>query len=236
MQSFSRRQHDHHPIRNPTLEILEGIMSTMITPITNEADWLELRENYITSTQSASLFGLSMPSQPTAFELWHIKRGTIDGNVVQNDRMKWGKRLEGTIAEGIAEDNGFKLVPIKAFVHDDTDKIGSSFDYLIHYGQDGMALLEIKTVAYRDYKEKFIEDDELDFIEAPEYYEVQVQHEMEVLRGLDSFKHIDKCLLAVFVMDTREVKLLWRDYDPVMGAGIRAKVRKFWEIVRSPRA
>lgn len=203
-------------------------MKPLIAPITDESQWLERRKNYITSTESASLFGLQMPSLPTAFEIWHIKRGLIDKVVDVNQRMVWGRRLEAVIAQGIADDNEWKLAPLRAFAYDDNDKIGSSFDFVIEVPGRGHGLLEIKTVSYRDYKEKFIEDEETDFIEAPAYYEVQVQHEMEVL---DQY---DFCVLAVFVMDTRDVKLLWRDRDRSMGAAIREKVRKFWAMEAPP--
>jgi predicted phage-related endonuclease len=202
--------------------------------IVDEQEWLEKRKNYVTSTEAASLFGLQMPSLPTAFELWHIKRGLIDHAVDVNARMIWGRRLEAVIASGIAQDYEFAISSLDDFAYDDADKIGSSFDYEIVCPERGPALMEIKTVSYRDYKEKFIEDDERGpdglpvFIEAPPYYEVQVQHEMEV---------IDKygwCCLAVFVMDTRDVKLLWRQRDREMGAAIRQRVREFWAMKEPP--
>lgn len=203
-------------------------MTTNIAAIADEAQWLEQRKQYITSTESASLFGLNMPSMPTAFEIWHIKRGLIDKAIDVNSRMVWGRRLERSIAEGIAQDHGWKIVPLRAFAYDDQDKIGSSFDYVIETPDRGHGLLEVKTIAYRDWKEKFIEDDETDFIEAPAYYEVQVQHEMEVLNKYDW------CCLAVFIMDTRDVKLIWRDRDRVMGQAIRNKVKSFWSSTEPP--
>lgn len=203
-------------------------MPTKLMTITDEAAWLEKRKSYVTSTESASLFALQMPSLPTAYELWHIKRGLIDGNVAENARMVWGKRLEHAIAEGIAQDNGFHLMPMNAFAYDDDAKMGSSFDYVIQLSDGTLALLEIKTVSYRDYKEKFIEDSDSDFIEAPAYYEIQVQHELECL---DKY---DRCLLAVFVMDTRDVKMLWRNRDRDMGAALRKKVREFWDMAEPP--
>ena len=203
-------------------------MTTQLTPIRDKDEWLDKRKSYITSTESASLFGLQMPSLPTAFELWHIKRGLMDQGIEVNNRMIWGNRLEDVIAKGIAEDAGFKLFPMHAFAHDDDDKIGSSFDNVIECPERGTCLLEIKTVAYRDYKEKFIEDDDSNFIEAPEYYEVQVQHELEVLGKYDW------CCLAVFVMDTRDVKLIWRERDKDFGAAIRNKVREFWAMEEPP--
>jgi len=203
-------------------------MKTQFVAIRDEAAWLEKRGHYVTSTESASLFGLQMPSMPTAYELWHVKRGLIDRVVDVNSRMVWGRRLEQSIAAGIAEDNGFKLLPMRSFAFDDEDKIGSSFDNVIEIPDSGHGLLEIKTVSYRDYKEKFIEDSESGFIEAPAYYEVQVQHELEVINKYEY------AMLAVFIMDTREVKLLYRSRDKEMGAAIRVRVKEFWEMQSPP--
>lgn len=199
-----------------------------LIPIKDEASWLERRKNFITSTESASLFGLQMPSLPTAFELWHIKRGLIDGDIVANSRMIWGRRLEDVIAKGIAEDEGWKISELNVFAEDSKAKMGSSFDYMIVCPAHGPALLEVKTIAYRDYAAKFIEDDDGDFIEAPPYYEVQVQHQLECLPD-----HNLACL-AVFIMDTREYVLLWREQDKDMGRIIRNKIDAFWRSTEPP--
>ena len=203
-------------------------MKTQFVAIRDEATWLEKRGGYVTSTESASLFGLQMPSLPTAYELWHIKRGLIDRVTEVNSRMIWGRRLEASIAAGIAEDNQLKLMPMRSFAFDDEDKIGSSFDNIIEHPERGHGLLEIKTVSYKNYKEKFVEDSETGFIEAPAYYEVQVQHELEVA---DKYNF---ALLAVFIMDTREVALLYRDRDRDFGAAIRKKVKEFWASTQPP--
>jgi len=191
--------------------------------ITDENLWLAKRKSYVTSTESSSLFGLQMPSLPTAFELYHIKISQeVDPIFNENERMIWGRRLEDVIAKGVAEDNNWTIEPLKVFAYDDDDKIGSSFDYKGHNEEKGQFLIEIKTVAYRDYKMKFVEDDDSDFIEAPAYYEVQVQHELECIG------EYEWCALVVFIMDTRDVKILWRKRDRDMGAKIRAKIRHFW--------
>jgi putative phage-type endonuclease len=189
----------------------------------NREEWLEARKSNINSTEIASLFGVSMPSAPTAFELYHIKQGTISGEIEDNAFMKWGRRLEDVIARGIAQDEGWTIEPLDDYEFDPVERIGSSFDYVIN----GEALLEIKTTTYGEFKKKFIVDDD-GFIEAPEYYEFQCQHELEVA---DRF---EKICLAVFILDTREYKLLWRDRDREFGQGIRNKVKWFWSLKQPP--
>lgn len=199
-------------------------------PIADEATWLEWRKNYITSTEAASLFGLQMPSLPTAFELYHIKISKeVTHEVDVNERMIWGRRLEDVIAKGIAEDEGWDIKPMNMFAADDDARMAASYDFEAVCPERGAFNLEVKTISYREYKEKFIEDDETDFIEAPAYYEVQVQCQMELDR-----RH-DLTCLAVFIMDTREYKLLWRKRNAEMGAKIKAKVKHFWHSGEIPK-
>lgn len=199
-------------------------MTVKMLPIGDEETWLKWRKNYITSTEAASLFGLQMPSMPTAFELYHQKiTKEIESNTEVNQRMIWGRRLEDVIARGIADDEGWIITPMNMFAADDAYHMAASYDFEAECPERGKFNLEIKTISYKDYKEKFIEDDETDFIEAPAYYEVQVQCQMELDR-----RHELSCI-AVFIMDTRDYKLLWRKRNPEMGAKIKAKIKHFWE-------
>jgi predicted phage-related endonuclease len=199
-----------------------------LTPIIEESAWLDLRKKYVTSTESASLFGFQMPSRPTAFELWHIKRGLIDEAVEVNNFMIWGRLFEGAIKDVIALDHpDWKISPMRVFAHDD-DGMGSSFDNTILHPEKGSCLLEIKMTTYREWKEKFVEDDDGEFIEAPPYYEIQCQHELECLE-----RHNHICL-AVALMDTREIRYIWRERDREMGAAIRKKIKDFWAMQEPP--
>lgn len=197
-------------------------------PIQSEKQWLAKRSKYITSTEVSSLYGLQMASLPTAYELWHIKRGLIDNDIKENNFMLWGKRLEAVIAQGIAEDNQLEIEHLKIFAYDDDIGIGSSFDYAIKTPDGKKALLEIKTTTYREYKQKFTEDDDGEFIEAPAYYDVQCQVELAMM------PEYSLICLAIFILDTREVKFIWRDRDESMIKAIKNKVNEFWESTEPP--
>lgn len=210
---------------------------TKILQITDEAYWLDKRTKYITSTDSASLFGLQMPSRPTAYELWHIKNGLIDEAVSKDDPfLYWGKELEQAIARIIKKENpDWDIKPMHGFAYDDYDRIGSSFDYTVTVPEKGTGLLEIKMTNFKTWKDKFIEDDEKDpetgrpvFIEAPPYYEVQCQHELE---ALDKYDFI---ILAVAVVDYRQMHYIWRDRDRDFGGAIRDKIKEFWNMKEPP--
>jgi len=76
----------------------------------NREQWLEMREDHITSTQAAALFGAS--PYMTKWELWHLKARTIPDKFRDSERMAWGRRLEKAIAEGVAEERGWDIRPM----------------------------------------------------------------------------------------------------------------------------
>ena len=66
----------------------------------SKEEWLSLRHENINSTEVSALFGCS-PYQ-TLYELWHIKKGNLKDSFVDNERVKWGTRLQDSIAMGIS--------------------------------------------------------------------------------------------------------------------------------------
>ena len=138
-------------------------------------DWLKLRAHDITSTEVPALFGLS--PYVTPFELWHRKRS---GNVVeieQNERMKWGTRLQDSIALGIAEDQKWKVSRRAQYGRLPELRLGASFDFTIH-DDAGDGLLEIKNVDPLVLRDEWVVEDEE--VEAPAHIEMQVQHQLLV--------------------------------------------------------
>lgn len=139
----------------------------------SEEHWLQLRTPDITSTEIPALFGIS--PYLTRFELWHRKKEQLTVRLEQNERMKWGNRLEDAIARGLAEDNGWDIRRIRRYMRIPELRIGSSFDFEI-VRQD--SLLEIKNVDGLAFKEGWlVEDGE---VEAPPHIELQVQHQLTV--------------------------------------------------------
>jgi predicted phage-related endonuclease len=225
--------------------------NTKIFQITDREYWLDKRKSYITSTESASLFGLQMSARPTAYELWHLKRGIIEEADGDSNYLSWGREMEPAIMRLIqAENPEWDIKPMHGFAYDDEDKIGSSFDYVATIpreivqkflpnleidGEFATGLIEIKMTNYKNWMEKFIIDDEIDeetgrpvFIEAPSYYEVQCQHELEALNKYDFI------ILAVAVVDYRTLNYIWRERDREFGKAIREKIKEFWYMQEPP--
>ena len=193
-------------------------MTEIITP-NDEAHWLAMRKQDITSTESAALFGMS--PYLTAFELWHRKRSGDVPEFKVNGRMKWGNRLEAAIAHGIAEEMGWTVVPLKSYMRDPTLRMGSSFDFQIT-SFDEPVHLEIKNVDYLAFRDGWIEHED-GTIEAPEHIEMQVQHQMAV-------SGYRKAFICAFVGGNR-FELIERERDATVIAAIRSKVAAFWKTV-----
>lgn len=186
----------------------------------NHMHWLNLRMKDITSTESSALFGLS--PYCTKAELWYRKKDNLRVDFEENMRMKWGSRLESTIAAGIAEDSGWQIRPMKEYIRLPQLKMGSSFDYAILSGNGvDFGLLEIKNVDSLQFKEKWIVDG--DDIEAPPHIEIQVQHQMFV-------SGLSVAYIGAFV-GGNNVVLIKRDRDDALIEKIKFSVLNFWNSI-----
>ena len=195
-------------------------MPTEIITPSDQAHWLQLRTQDVTSTESAALFGMS--PYVTHFDLWHRKRSGQVPEFKANERMKWGSRLEAAIAAGIAEEMGWTIEPLKTYWRDPDLRIGSSFDFVITNLPEGPAHLEIKNVDYLAFRGGWLEHDD-GSIEAPEHIEMQVQHQMSVSGFARSF-------IGAFVAGNR-FEIIERQRDEDVIRAIRAKVAEFWRTV-----
>lgn len=192
-----------------------------IIPFTTEADWLKARQQDVTSTESAALFGMS--PYITRFELWHRKKHGGAPDFQTNARMDWGNRLEAAIAQGIAAEQGWEIRPMKEYFRLPDLRIGSSFDFVITNHPSGQpAHLEIKNVDYLAYRDGWlVEDDGL--IQAPEQIEMQVQHQM-LCSGFP------RSYIGALIGGNRGV-VVERERDDTVIAAIRHRIAQFWASV-----
>lgn len=194
---------------------MTGKLATMKKKDT-KIEWLKKRLEVITSTEVSALFDAN--PYMTHFELWHRKHDQEVVEIEPNERMKWGTRLEPAIAKGIAEDQGWKIKPLK-FMRMVEHRIGASFDYEIV--PDG--LLECKNVDGYAYKEGWaVEGDE---VEAPPHIEFQVQ--VELMVSEKKFAYIGA------LVGGNRVVLLKREPIPSVQAAIIERVGKFWASIES---
>lgn len=214
-------------------------MNREFNSFSTEAEWLSMRDQDITSTECAALFGCS--PYATAYELYHRKTGQLVVEFETNDRVKWGNRLESAIAYGIAEDLGLLVEPFKVYARIPELRIGSSFDFKVvgidpnYQGSDetyrdlfreyGPGVMEIKNVDGLQFRRGWITGDDK---EAPPHIELQAQHQMEVA-GLPY------TIMAPLV-GGNSPQPFYRLRDLAIGEAIRAKVAEFWQRVEDGRA
>ncbi len=184
----------------------------------NEKEWLELRSKDLTSTDISSLFGLS-PYQ-SKFELWQRKKNNIQTEFKENERMKWGTRLESAIARGIGEDLDLPVKPFKSYMRISPQRLGSSFDFVI--GKEDETILEIKNVDSLQFKNNWTIEDGI-VTEAPAHIELQIQHQLLV-----SGK---KNAIIGALVGGNSLTLLKRDLDTNITKRIEEEAAKFWDSI-----
>lgn len=202
----------------------------------DEDEWLKLRLFDITSSEVAALFGMS--SYITEYELYFRKK---QGKVViqeEEEWTKWGKRLQDTIAAGVAEDQGWKIRKMTEYMRDPELRMGASFDFSIEpkpiiaepatettspiFQEQQVGLLEIKNVFGMIFKDQWLEDDDGN-LEAPPHIELQVQHQLAVSGR--SFAYI------AALVGGNQIELIKREPVPEIIAEMKKRIKKFWENV-----
>lgn len=176
--------------------------------------WLKMRSEVLTSTEISALFGVN--PYMTEFELYLHKSAKQPIHINENERMKWGTRLQDAIANGIAEDKGWSIRPMAEFITLPDLRLGSSFDYEIR-SQD--SLLEIKNVDSLIYRDKWIDDGIT--LEAPPHIELQLQHQMLVAGK-------KKGWICAFV-GGNSITMIERDLREDISNAIIKKSKEFWK-------
>ena len=174
---------------------------------------LEKRKNYITSTEVSALFGVSKYQTP--FGLWHLKKGKLEDDFKENERMEWGLAIEEIIARAACEKLGMdKPIRMDEFLFCDKKRVGSSFDF-----ESELMIIECKNVDGLVFRDEWVaEGDQI--LEAPLHIELQVQHQLLVTGGA---KLILACLAGGNKLYTKMVEA-----DDHIQNEILKKVAEFW--------
>lgn len=176
----------------------------------SDEEWLAARREVVTATDAPAVIGVS--PWKSALQVYCEKLG-LEGPSGESERMAWGRRLEGVIAEAYAEETGRKVAPPAERLsrHPRIAWMGASLDRLIEDPERGIGVLEIKTTAMR------IDED------LPLHWLVQVAHQLEVAQARWGS-------IAVLQGGNR---LLWRDVEvnEVFTQALLEKEEVFWRCV-----
>jgi putative phage-type endonuclease len=187
-------------------------------------EWLKIRHDHVSSTDSPALFGMS--PYLTALELAVALKADLPTENETNERAVWGQRLQFAIARSFAHDNALKVRAMSAYASLETG-MGASFDYEIvghtrlempwceYYDQYGAGVLEIKNVDSLVYRNEWQED------EAPAHIEIQLQHQLHTCGR-------EWGVIAVLIGGNRLSTIL-RRRDKEVGDAIEAKIVDFRE-------
>ena len=186
--------------------------------------WLNERTKDITSTEIASLFGIS--PWTTAYELWYRKKDGLIVEIEENKRMFWGTKLQDAIAAGVAEEQGWNIRRMDEYGRIPELRIGASFDFSIEpsvcdVGKFPSGLLEIKNVDGLQFKKGWIVDG--DNVEAPPYIELQVQHQLLVSGR--AYAYIGA------LIGGNNLVLIRRETSPKIHEAIKQKAAEFWKSI-----
>lgn len=187
-------------------------------------EWLRARVEDVTSTESPALFGIS-PYQ-TKFELWHRKKSkmVVDSELT-SERVKWGTRLQDSIAKGIAEDMGWQIRRMDEYIREPDFKMGASFDYAIEDDKEP-GILEIKNVDSLMFRENWIIESEN--IEAPPHIELQLQHQLAVSKRYVGY--------IGALIGGNKVILIRRNADDKIILNLKIKIAEFWKSIETNHA
>jgi putative phage-type endonuclease len=189
-------------------------------------DWLALRHQFVSSTESAAVFGHSPYLTP--YELAVYKSDKAKDDFAGNERTEWGLALQRPIADKFAEKHGLKIRALNAYAA--RGAIGASFDFEIvgaegtgalaeMYRTHGAGVLEIKNVDAWIYKQQWVDG------EAPAHIEIQVQHQLEAIER-------EWAIIGVLVGGNRMEHIVrWRDKE--VGRAIDVKCTEFLENLKA---
>lgn len=187
-----------------------------------------MRQQDVTSTDAAALFGLS--PHRTLLELWYDKR---DGKPLipfeQDERMEWGQLFEPAIATWRARREGVAIRELREYIRAPKFRLGTSLDYGVLADPDDTSPLapirkiyECKNVSYLEFRDNWEETS--DGLAAPDWIEIQVQQEMGLAR-------VPEAEIVVCVGGC-EGFVLHREFNPDVFAGIVDATMEFWDSIR----
>lgn len=145
------------------------------------ARWLEERRSGIGGSDAAVVMGASRWKSP--FALWAEKTGLADLSTEETEIQRWGHIMEEPIRQEYERLTGRRVIrtdPYKVTRHPTLPFMICTLDGMVEADdREGLGPLSIKTVA--PFKAKEWEDETEERPEAPIEYEVQLQHETEVV-------------------------------------------------------
>lgn len=186
---------------------------------TQRHEWLESRRAGIGSSDVAKIVGLSRFG--TALDVYLDKVNPVAASTrPMEPRLEWGQRAEPMIAAAIMDHHGWSLAKPKTVTHKQHEFLLASPDRENNNGE----LIEIKTAERPDGW------GEPETAEIPDYYWLQVQHQLEVVAS--HRPDVETCWVFVLIGqgDFRRYRI---PRDPGYLDTVYDSLREFWTAVET---
>lgn len=191
-----------------------------LPPLRDDA-WHAARAKVVGGSEVAALFGCQPEYALSHYALWHVKAGRIAPPEVSGDRPAWGLRLERTIAEAAAEQEGWTVEPRGWVQHPRIAGMGATLDYVIMAGEphreDHPGVLELKNADWLQHRRAWTDG------EPPTHILLQLQHQLSCTGA--TWGAI-ACLVG-----GNALKIYRYEARPKLIAQIEQKVIEFWQSI-----
>lgn len=198
-------------------------------PYANDAEWHELRRKHIGASEVAVLFGAGAEYHPSLFALWHDRKGNIPLPPIDNERTRWGKRLEAVVIEALAEETGLTHHAPRGYCS--SDGLGATLDGITaptldldtmrRFGHDappfdldGPGVIEAKVADWLQHKRQWTDG------EPPLHIMLQQQAQLEATGW--------NWGVTPALVGGNKLRLYWYQRRPEIGQRIRDEVAAFW--------
>lgn len=202
-----------------------GLEFSIIDPLNERDRWLGLRKQDVTASVAGALFGVH--DFITPYQLWALKSGLIEENIVENAAMRRGRLLEPVAIRLLSEERpSWRVERCLTYFRNPLFRIGATPDALaVDPERTGFGIVQIKSVEQSAFRRKW--RNETGEVEPPLWIAVQALVEAN-LTGADWA--VVAALTVGFGADIHVVEV---PFNPAIWAELTTRVTEFWRCVEA---
>jgi len=193
------------------------------------AAWLALRKHDVTASQIGALFGAHEYLSP--YQLWALKSGRFSDEIDETPVIRRGRMVEPVAVDMLREQfpkwkidhNAKANIYFRAPEH----RIGATPDVIVQAPGRGLGVVQIKSVAERTYRQKWIDDEGQP--EAPLWIALQAIQEAYLVGA--AWAAVAPLVIGYGI----DMPLIEIPLDPGVFEAIKKQVQAFWILVNSGR-
>ena len=204
-----------------------------VRPIEDRASWLEWREDDVTASVGACLFGADVYPYSTAYQLWATKSGLVKTEPIDPKLARRGHYIEKIAPEIIAEERpDWHVVPNPYYYRDPEARIGATPDLWARRPDiEGAGVVDVKSVGPRTFQRW--RDRDTGDTELPVWMAIQVNIQAALVGEYWGSEPVTwGAVLAITIGDQGlDSEILDVPLLPGLMANFRGLVKDFWKRV-----